>query len=201
MVKQGDLLAIVDPRPYQVALEQAQGQLQQAQAQLKEAQVDLARYQTLASRTRSPSSRSTLRGPRQPVRGAGPDRPGGDRQRQAEPDLLPYHGARRRPGRPAAGRSGNYVTPGDANGLVVLTEIKPITVIFTLPEDNMPGRGRALHSGRQDAGGRIRPDPDPASSRREPDRDRQPGRSDDGDLQAPRAFSPTTTRASSQTSS
>src|SRR5665213_694769 len=48
MVKQGDLLAEIDPRPYEVALQQAQGQLQQAQAQLKEAQIDLARYQTLS---------------------------------------------------------------------------------------------------------------------------------------------------------
>ncbi len=48
MVKQGDVLAEIDPRPYEVALQQAQGQLQQALAQLKEAQIDLARYKTLS---------------------------------------------------------------------------------------------------------------------------------------------------------
>ena len=47
-VKQGDLLATIDPRPFQAALEQAQGQLLQAQAQLKEAQIDLDRYVTLS---------------------------------------------------------------------------------------------------------------------------------------------------------
>jgi len=49
IVNKGDLLATIDPRPYQAALEQAQGQLLQAQAQLKEAQIDLERYQTLST--------------------------------------------------------------------------------------------------------------------------------------------------------
>jgi multidrug efflux system membrane fusion protein len=42
---------------------------------------------------------------------------------------------------------GNYVTPGDANGLVLLTEVKPITVIFTLPEDNIPEVIKRVRSG------------------------------------------------------
>src|SRR5476651_2439172 len=49
MVQKGDILAVIDPRPYQAALEQAQGQLLQAQAQLKEGQIDLDRYQTLST--------------------------------------------------------------------------------------------------------------------------------------------------------
>ncbi len=54
MVKQGDLLAVIDPRPYQVALEQAQGQQMQAQAQLAEAEADLARYEKLADQDSIP---------------------------------------------------------------------------------------------------------------------------------------------------
>src|SRR5262249_16063505 len=48
MVKQGDMLAVIDPRPYENQLAQAEGQLQQSQSQLRTAQLDLERYQTLA---------------------------------------------------------------------------------------------------------------------------------------------------------
>ena len=60
MVKKGDLLAQIDPRPYQAALDQAQGQLARDQALLKNAQLDLERYRNAGRRRiRSPSRRST----------------------------------------------------------------------------------------------------------------------------------------------
>ena len=49
---------------------------------------------------------------------------------------------------------GNYVTPGDANGIVVITQMQPITVIFTLPEDNVPALMRRLQRRRDPAGRR-----------------------------------------------
>ena len=55
MVKKGDFLAQIDPRPYQVALEQAEGQLAKDQALLKNAQLDLARYESLATQNAVPS--------------------------------------------------------------------------------------------------------------------------------------------------
>jgi multidrug efflux system membrane fusion protein len=147
-VKQGDLLAIVDPRPYQVALEQAQGQLEQAQAQLKEAQADLARYQTLASQDsiakQQVDAQAALVSQDQGL--VQTDQAAID---SAKLNLTYCHVTA-----PVSGRVGlrqvdigNYVTPGDSNGLVVLTEIKPITVIFTLPEDNMDQVAARLHSG------------------------------------------------------
>jgi multidrug efflux system membrane fusion protein len=137
-VKKGDLLAEIDARPYEAALAQAKGQLARDEALLKGAQVDLARYQGLAAQNAVPhqtlDTQIALVGQDQGTVEA-------DRgQVQAAEVNLQYC----RILSPLDGQvgirqvdQGNYVTPGDANGIVVITQLKPISVLFTLPEDNL----------------------------------------------------------------
>jgi membrane fusion protein, multidrug efflux system len=147
-VKRGDLLAVIDPRPYQVALEESKGQLAQAQAQLSEARADLARYLKLAQQNsiaeQQVDSQQAL--VRQDEGLVQTDQAAID---SAKLNLVYCHITA-----PVSGRvglrqvdPGNYVTPGDANGLVVLTEIKPISVIFSLPEDDIPEVQQRLQAG------------------------------------------------------
>ncbi|HVW19818.1 MAG TPA: MdtA/MuxA family multidrug efflux RND transporter periplasmic adaptor subunit [Opitutaceae bacterium] len=147
-VNKGELLAVVDPRPYQVALEQAQGQLMQAQSQLKEAEADLERYTTLSQQDsiakQQVDSQQAL---------VNQDK-GLVQTDQAAIDSAKLNLAYCHITAPVAGRvglrqvdAGNYVTPGDASGIVVLTEVKPITAIFTLPEDDVPEVSARLRSG------------------------------------------------------
>ncbi len=149
MVNQGDLLAVIDPRPYEVALQQYEGQLVQAQAQLKEAQIDLARYETLS--LQDSIATQTVDQQRAMVsQFEGLVQADQAQIASAKLNLVYCHVVA-----PVTGRvgltqvegAGNYVTPGDANGLVVLTQLKPITVIFTLPEDNIPDVVARLHAG------------------------------------------------------
>lgn len=149
MVKQGDLLAVIDPRPYEVALQQDEGLLVQAEAQLKEAQIDLSRYETLSQQdsiaTQTVDQQRALVNQYE-----GAVETDQAQIASAKLNLVYCHVTA-----PVAGRvgltqvegAGNYVTPGDANGLVVLTQLQPITVIFTLPEDNIPDVVARLHSG------------------------------------------------------
>jgi multidrug efflux system membrane fusion protein len=148
MVKAGDLLAVIDPRPYQVALEQAEGQQQQAKAQLEEAKIDLDRYVTLSQQDSIAKQQVDAQ------RALVTQDEGIVQTDQAAIDNARLNLAYCHIVAPVAGRvglrqvdQGNYVTPGDANGLVVLTEVKPITVIFTLPEDNIPQVVARIHSG------------------------------------------------------
>ena len=148
LVSKGDLLATIDSRPYEVALEQAQGQLKQAQAQLKAAQADLERYQALAKEDsiaqQQVDTQTALVSQYQ----------GLVQTDQAAIDSARLNIAYCHIVAPVSGRvglrqvdAGNYVTPGDSAGLVVLTQVKPITVVFTLPEDNVPAVAARLHSG------------------------------------------------------
>jgi len=147
-VKKGDLLAQIDPRPYQAALAQAQGQLARDQALLKGAQVDLARYQKLAAQNAVPHQtldtqvalvaqyEGTIEADKAAV--------------QAATVNLDYTSILA----PVDGRAGlrqvdegNYVTPTDANGIVVITQIQPISVLFTVPEDQLQAIAQRLHQG------------------------------------------------------
>jgi membrane fusion protein, multidrug efflux system len=137
-VKKGDLLAQIDPRPYEAALAQANGNLARDEALLKGAQVDLARYQGLAAQNAVP--RQTLDTQIALV---------AQDQGTVEADRASVKAAQVnlqycRIVSPLDGRvglrqvdQGNYVTPGDTNGLVVITQLQPISVLFTLPEDNI----------------------------------------------------------------
>jgi multidrug efflux system membrane fusion protein len=148
MVKAGDFLVQIDPRPYQAALEQAQGALAHDQALLKNAQLDLERYRKLvaedsiASQTRDTQEALV----RQYQGTVATDQGAVD---NAKLNLAYCHIVS-----PVTGRvglrqvdQGNYVTPGDTNGIVVVTQLQPITVLFTLPEENVLQVTKPLHSG------------------------------------------------------
>ncbi|MGA2018591.1 MAG: efflux RND transporter periplasmic adaptor subunit [Opitutaceae bacterium] len=146
-VDKGDVLAVIDPRPYQATLEQAQGQLLQAQSQYKEAQIDLDRYVTLSAQ--DSISKQQVDAQRALVS----QYEGMVKQDQGIVDNAQLNLAYCHVTAPVSGRvglrlvdQGNYVTPGDANGLVLLTQVKPITVIFTLPEDSIPSVLRQMRA-------------------------------------------------------
>jgi len=147
MVRKGDLLAVIDPRPYEVALLQSQGQLRQAQAQLTEAKLDLARYERLAlkqsiAKQQVDTQRATVEQDEGVVQT--------DKAAVANAQLsLDYCHVTA----PISGLVGlraidvgNYVTAGDSGGLVVLNEVQPISVVFTLPEQVLPQVGPRLRS-------------------------------------------------------
>jgi membrane fusion protein, multidrug efflux system len=147
-VKKGDLLAEIDSRPYEAALAQQRGQLARDEALLKGAQVDLARYQGLAAQNAVPhqtlDTQIALVGQDQGTVEA-------DRAmvRAAEVNLAYCRIVSPLDGRVGLRQvdQGNYVTPGDANGLVVITQIQPISVLFTVPEDNLQSIAKRLQAG------------------------------------------------------
>ena len=147
-VKAGDLLAVIDPRPYQVALEQAQGQLAQSQAQLAQARSDLARYETL-------SKQDSIALQQVDTQRALVDQYDGlVKTNQAAVDNAKLNLVYCHITAPVTGRvglrlvdPGNYVTPGTPSGLVTLTQMQPISVIFTLPEDAYSQVAARLRSG------------------------------------------------------
>ena len=148
MVNKGDVLAVIDQRPYEAALKQAQGQLQQAQAQLQEAQIDLDRYVTLS--TQDSISKQQVDAQRALVS----QYEGVAKTDQGTVDNAQLNLTYCNITAPVSGRvglrlvdQGNYVTPGDSTGLVILTQVKPITVIFTLPEDNIPALQERIAAG------------------------------------------------------
>jgi membrane fusion protein, multidrug efflux system len=147
-VEKGQLLAVVDPRPYQLALEQAQGQLLKDQALLKQAQGDLARYQILLRQ--DSIARQTVDTQQQLVR----QYEGALKTDQGQVDAAQLNIAYCHIVAPVGGRvglrqvdQGNYVTPNDASGIVVITQMKPITAIFSLPEDDLPTIVKQLNAG------------------------------------------------------
>jgi multidrug efflux system membrane fusion protein len=148
IVKKGDFLAQVDPRPYQVALAQAQAQLAKDEAALKNAQVDLKRYQTLVAQ--NSIARQTLDTQAATVQ----QDTAVVQADQAQIDTQKLNLTYTHIVSPITGRvglrqvdPGNYVQTSDPNGIVVVTQLQPISVIFTLPEDNLPTVARRLHSG------------------------------------------------------
>jgi multidrug efflux system membrane fusion protein len=138
-VKQGDFLAQIDPRPYQLALNQAQGQLQRDQALLQTAQTDLKRYQTLmAQDSIAKQQLDTQASLVKQYKGA-------IAIDQAQVETAKLNLQYCHIVAPVNGRvglrqvdQGNYVQTGDTNGIVVITQTQPISVIFSVPEDNLP---------------------------------------------------------------
>jgi len=147
-VKKGDLLAVVDPRPYDVALQQAIGTLEKDKATLANAQVDLARYQKLVSqesiaRQQLDTQASLVRQLQATIL---TDEAGVD---SAKLNLI-YT----RIVAPTDGRiglrlvdPGNYVSLGDATGICTITLMQPISVLFTIPEDALPQVRQRLKGG------------------------------------------------------
>lgn len=147
-VKKGDLLAEIDPRPFEAALAQANGQLARDEAMLKGAQVDLARYQGLAAQYAVPHQTldTQVALVAQDVGTVAADR---GQVRTAEVNLAYCRILSPLDGRVGLRQvdQGNYVTPGDANGLVVITQLQPISVLFTLPEDNLQAISKRIQAG------------------------------------------------------
>ena len=138
-VKAGDLLAQIDPRPFEVQLTQANGQMARDQAQLKNAQVDLERYRTLL--TQDSISKQQVDTQEALVR----QYQGAVQSDQGAIDNAKLQITYARVTAPIGGRvglrlvdPGNMVHASDSNGLVTITEVQPITVIYPVPEDNVP---------------------------------------------------------------
>jgi multidrug efflux system membrane fusion protein len=149
-VHEGDALVEIDPRPYQVALEQAQGQLAKDEAQLKDVQTDLERYNLLFKEGVIPKqqvdTQTALVGQSK----------GSIQADQAAIDSAKLNITYSHITAPISGRVGlrlvdigNIVHATDLTGLVVITQLQPISVIFTLPQDQLPQVMSKLRSGPQ----------------------------------------------------
>jgi multidrug efflux system membrane fusion protein len=146
IVHQGDSLAQIDPRPYEAALQQMQGNLKRDQALLADAKLDLKRYEGLVKEDSiAVQQLDTQKALVDQYIGTIESDEG--QLKTAGVNLLYTHIIS-----PVTGRvglrqvdQGNYVTPGDANGIVVINQLQPITVIFSIPEDNVSALMRRLH--------------------------------------------------------
>ncbi|MFK0161249.1 MdtA/MuxA family multidrug efflux RND transporter periplasmic adaptor subunit [Rhizobium sp. NPDC090279] len=139
MVKKGDLLAQVDTRAYEVALTQYQGQLERDQALLDNARVDLARYERLIKQ--DSTTGQTLDTQKATVK----QDEGTVLLDQAQVDAQKLNLEYCRIVSPVDGRvglrqvdAGNYITASSTTGIVVVTQTTPTSVVFTLPQDNLP---------------------------------------------------------------
>jgi len=148
-VKQGDLLAVVDPRPYQVALDQAQAQLFKDQASLNDAKLNYERYKGLLQDSGAMSQQQvdTQRSTVDQLEGA-------VRTDQAQIDNAKLNLAYCHITSPITGRvglrlvdPGNMVHASDTNALLVITQMQPISVVFTLPEDQLPSVLKRMRAG------------------------------------------------------
>jgi multidrug efflux system membrane fusion protein len=148
LVKAGAPLALIDPRPYEAALDQAQGNLRRDQALLVDARLDLKRYEDLI--TQDSVAEQQVDTQRSLVdQDAGTVASDEAAVKAAKVNLIYCHITS-----PVTGRvglrqvdQGNYVTPGDTNGIVVVTQLQPITAIFPIPEDNVTKVMQRLHDG------------------------------------------------------
>ncbi len=147
MVKEGQPIVEIDPRPYQVQLTQAEGAMARDQATLENARVDLQRYQVLIQRSavtqqQLDTQAATVRQQEGTVKS---DQGAIDNARL---NLVYCHITA-----PISGRiglrgvdRGNIVHAADAGGLATITQIQPIAVIFNMPEDNLPEVQKAMRS-------------------------------------------------------
>src|SRR3984957_11062789 len=138
-VKEGDLLILIDPRPYQVQLEQMQAQLFKDQASLRDARLNFDRYTTLI-----PSG--SIAQQQVDTQKATVDQLDGQvRTDQAQIDNAKLELVYCNITAPFTGRvglrqvdPGNIVHAADTNPMLILTQLQPIAVVFTLPEDQLP---------------------------------------------------------------
>jgi multidrug efflux system membrane fusion protein len=149
-VSPGQVLAEIDPRPFQVQLTQAEGQLARDQALLVNANVDLERYRVLFSQDSIPKQQLDTQ--ESLVR----QYEGVVRVDQGQVDNAKLQLSYCRISAPIGGRVGlrlvdvgNMVHASDANGLVVLTQLQPITVVFAVPEDNLPTILKKMKTGQK----------------------------------------------------
>jgi multidrug efflux pump subunit AcrA (membrane-fusion protein) len=149
LVKEGQLLAEIDPRGFKVQLEQAEGQLAKDRALLENAKLDLARYQRCTSRIRSPSSRSI-----RSCRWCGSTRArcASTAARSTAPAAALVHADRRAgrgPGRPAPGRPGQHRARRRRERAGGDHAAAAVAALFTVPQDSMPAVMRRMQSGEK----------------------------------------------------
>src|SRR5438270_7590605 len=149
-VKKGALLAVIDPRPYQVQLDQAQGQLFKDQATLRDAKLNYQRYKDLLQNSGAMSQQQV------DTQQATVDQlDGAVRNDQATVDSAKLNLTYCHLTAPVSGRiglrlvdPGNIVHASDANPMLVITQLQPITAIFTLPEDQLPTVAQHMQKGK-----------------------------------------------------
>lgn len=148
-VNKGDLLAVIDPRPFQVALDQAQAALFRDQAQLKDARLNYERFKSLLDDSGAMSRQQvdTQRATADQLEGA-------VRSDQAAIDNAKLNLVYSHITAPISGRIGlrlvdvgNMVHAADTTPLLVITQLQPIAVLFTLPEDNLLNVSQHMHKG------------------------------------------------------
>ena len=139
LVKKGDFLAQIDPRPYEYLKEQYEGQLAHDQGLLAQAQLDQKRYETLAQQN------SIARQQAEDQVFIAQQYAGSVKQDQGLVDAQALNIAYCRIVSPITGRiglrlvdPGNYVQTSNSTGLAVITQLQPISIVFTLPEDDLP---------------------------------------------------------------
>ena len=150
VVKEGDLLAEIDPRPYQAQLAQFEGQMARDQALLANARIDVERYRTLYAQ--DSIAKQQVDTQEALVR----QYEGTVKFDQGQIDNARLQLAYSRITAPITGRlglrlvdAGNIVRAGDANGLVVITQLQPVSVIFTIPQDSLSGLVQRVRSGEK----------------------------------------------------
>ena len=150
VVRAGDLLAEIDPRPFQVQLDQAEGQLARDKALLKNAQLDLERYKVLVEQDSIPKQQLDTQA------SLVLQYEGAVKVDQSAIDNAKLQLAYSRITAPIGGRlglrlvdAGNMVHATDTTGLVVITQLQPITVVFTIPEDSLPQVLKKLRAGER----------------------------------------------------
>lgn len=150
IVQSGELLAQIDPRPFEVQLVQAEGQMARDVAQLKNAKLDYARYKGLYEQGYVPKQQLDTQ--EAMVRQS----EGIVKADQGQIDNVKLQLVYSRITAPISGRvglrlvdAGNMVRANDTNGLLVITQLTPITVVFTIPEDNLPAVLERLKAGER----------------------------------------------------
>jgi multidrug efflux system membrane fusion protein len=148
MVKAGDVLAQIDPRPYQAALDQARGQLARDAATLANAKVDLQRYQTLQAQNAIAAQQVATQG------SVVKSNEGIVVSDQANVETARINLGYTNIVSPVSGRAGihlvdigNIVSAGQSNGIVTVTQLTPMSVLFTIPEDNVHAVLEEVNSG------------------------------------------------------
>jgi multidrug efflux system membrane fusion protein len=148
LVQQGQVLAEIDPRPYQVMLEQAEGTLAHDSALLANARLDLDRYGKLLAQDAIPSqqldTQKALVGQYE----------GSIKQDQANVDNAKLQLTYSKVTAPITGvvglrivDPGNIIHASDTTGMIVITQLQPISVLFTIPEDSLPQVMKKIRAG------------------------------------------------------
>jgi multidrug efflux system membrane fusion protein len=148
-VNKGDLLILIDPRPYQVQLASAQAQLFKDQASLRDAQLNYQRFKDLLQQSGAMSQQQV-----DTQKATADQFEGAVRADQAAIDNAKLQIDYCHITAPVSGRIGlrlvdvgNIVHASDTNPMLVITQLQPISVIFTLPEDNLPAVVKRMKQG------------------------------------------------------